>query len=626
MAITKTDFINFTRCHRYVSLEELKKNRLDANITYQEYKEQEKQEKLEELLFSMIEVGEDGTEIDKTEIINKQLEAMMPYYKLVEEESGKISSKTFGGTSIYAEKTKDQMSFDFSKNGIHYLCYVDIFNETEDAINIIEVKATTSKKYLDLMGSMKRGGEKFPIFTRKNNIYYLKGDIDYPLEQEMSLETYEKQKEKLLDRFHLGKYIHDLAVQRYFIEGEMKESQNSFAKPIHYYLAVLNQYYIFDGTYENNRPVYHPDENNEELITFFQMDSLTKEYQKWIDLERVSLENSLFQSEIKKVPLGIYCGYKTQNCCKFFKPVCGKIIPEKNSSLSYVNNGFGFVKEDGTRIKGLDLINEGYIDLLDVPEEWITKKNHQIQRDCYEFHTQYINKEKISAALKTIQYPIYHLDFETFPCPVPRFRGEWPYIQSPFEFSLHIEKEPGICDKQKDNVIFLAETTQDEREEMIQLMLKYMDPEKGTLFAQNVPFEKGRIKEMAKIFPQYKEPLMKLYERGYDLLWLVNNNKELYKSLGFENEDLETFNFYDEHLSGSFSIKKTLPVFSDLSYKDLVVKNGTEAIVEYANYDKMSKEELALKKEALRIYCQQDTWAMVEILNALRKLVTTEKV
>lgn len=114
---------------------------------------------------------------------------------------------------------------------------------------------------------------------------------------------------------------------------------------------------------------------------------------------------------------------------------------------------------------------------------------------------------------------------------------------------------------------------------------------------------------------------MKIYNRGFDLLWLLNNNKELYERLGFKGEDLETFNFYDENLSGSFSIKKTLPVFSELSYKDLVVKNGTDAIVEYANYEKMSKEVLKEKQDALRVYCAQDTWAMVEILNALRKIV-----
>ena len=35
----------------------------------------------------------------------------------------------------------------------------------------------------------------------------------------------------------------------------------------------------------------------------------------------------------------------------------------------------------------------------------------------------------------------------------------------------------------------------------------------------------------------------------------------------------------------------------------------------------MSKEEFNLKYKALEIYCKQDTWAMVVILNELRKLV-----
>ena len=43
--------------------------------------------------------------------------------------------------------------------------------------------------------------------------------------------------------------------------------------------------------------------------------------------------------------------------------------------------------------------------------------------------------------------------------------------------------------------------------------------------------------------------------------------------------------------------------------------------LEYANYKNMSREEFELKYQALKIYCQQDTWAMVEILNELRKKV-----
>ena len=82
--------------------------------------------------------------------------------------------------------------------------------------------------------------------------------------------------------------------------------------------------------------------------------------------------------------------------------------------------------------EGLELINEGYLKMEDIPLSWLTKENHLIQRNCLEKHTAYINKEKIRKALSIIEYPIYHLDFETFPCPLPRFKGEFPYIQSPF--------------------------------------------------------------------------------------------------------------------------------------------------------------------------------------------------
>lgn len=243
-----------------------------------------------------------------------------------------------------------------------------------------------------------------------------------------------------------------------------------------------------------------------------------------------------------------------------------------------------------------------------------------IQRYCLSSNKEYIDKEKIIAGLNELKYPIYHLDFETLPCPVPRFKGEHPYIQSVFEFSLHVEKKPGVCDKDKDNYVFLAKSfDKDEREELIKDLLKYVKPD-GTLFAQNVAFEKGRIKELAEMFPKYKDDLMSIYNCGFDLLWLVNTNSKLYESLGFDKERSALPNFYDKSLSGSYSIKKTLPVFSDLSYKNLEVHNGTDAIVAYANYNNMTKKELEKTYENLKVYCKQDTWAMVVILDALRNI------
>ena len=623
MAITKTNFINYSRCPRFVSLDNVLKEKFDSDISYEDYMDEEYESKLSELVGSMYEEAEDGTEEDIINKINPQLEAMMDYYKQVEIESGRISEKIFKGKSIYSLDTKNQECFDFSKNGFKYMCYVDIYNELNKKINIIEVKATTTNKYFKL-GGKNKAKEFNSIFLEKNNILYLKDEIEgYDIESEMSLKVYQNQRSKLLNRFDVGKYVYDLAVQRFIIEGEYKETNSlNKLKDIKYYLAILNHRYIYNGLQVDGKNYYDVDDNGNELINFIDLTKVTEEMQNLIISDSQKIEKYLKDLDGSSCKLGDYCERKKTSECKFFSPVCASFIPTKNSSLNYVNNGQGFLTDEGIRLKGLELINEGYINMLDIPVSWIKNTNHTIQRECLEFDKDYVDKEKIKDMLSQIKYPIYHLDFETFPCPIPRFKGETPYIQSPFEFSLHIENEPGKCDKEKDNFVFLAKDNKsDIREEMIQAMLKYMDPNKGTLFAQNVSFEKGRIKELANIFPKYKENLMKLYDRGFDLLWIVRTNSYIYRELGYDDDRAKAFNYYNKYLSGSFSIKKTLPVFSNLKYDDLVIKNGTDAIVQYANYNKMTKEEYNLKYQGLIDYCKQDTWAMVEILQGLRKLV-----
>jgi hypothetical protein len=94
----------------------------------------------------------------------------------------------------------------------------------------------------------------------------------------------------------------------------------------------------------------------------------------------------------------------------------------------------------------------------------------------------------------------------------------------------------------------------------------------------------------------------------------------LYEELGFDKERAKMFNYYHKNMSGSFSIKKILPLFSNLNYDELEVANGVNAIVTYAKFPKMDAVEFNLKYEALKEYCKQDTWAMVEILHGLSKL------
>jgi hypothetical protein len=418
-----------------------------------------------------------------------------------------------------------------------------------------------------------------------------------------------------MNRFEdVGKYVYDLAVQRMYVERNLKDLDKDI-KNVKYYLAVLNHEYVFNGEYKDGKPNYDLD-----IISLFDFTKITEEMQKDVLKDKESIDEYLSLMDASPCDLGKFCDYKSPSKCKFCK-ICFKKIPKYNSSLSYMNNGLGFKDDYGNIHKGLDLINEGYINMLDIPESWIKNQNHFIQRKCLETHKPYIDKEKIKLAINNLSYPIYHLDFETFPCPLPRFKGEKCYTQSPFQFSLHIEETPGKCDKDSNHYEFLAKDfNNDCREELVKALCKYIDNYKGTLFAQNVSFEKSRIKELSEVFLDYKSKLLRMTEMASDLLYIVRNNSKFYKELGYDEESSKKVNYYHENLSGSYSIKKTLPVFSNLKYDDLDVKNGTEALVTYATFPKLSREEYEKRYNALLEYCKQDTWAMVEILDSLRKM------
>ena len=54
----------------------------------------------------------------------------------------------------------------------------------------------------------------------------------------------------------------------------------------------------------------------------------------------------------------------------------------------------------------------------------------------------------------------------------------------------------------------------------------------------------------------------------------------------------------------------------------MTVHNGTEAILTYGLLPTFTKEEYDKYYLALREYCKQDTWAMVEVLWGLKKYIS----
>lgn len=216
----------------------------------------------------------------------------------------------------------------------------------------------------------------------------------------------------------------------------------------------------------------------------------------------------------------------------------------------------------------------------------------------------FIDKKYIKEFLSNLYYPLYFLDFETYQQPIPLYDGIRPYMQIPFQYSLHyIEQENGeLLHKE-----FLAEADVDPRRKLAEQLIKDIPMNVCTL-AYNMSFEKTVIKNLAELYEDLREHLMNIHDNIQDLMLPFINRK-----------------YYKKEMRGSYSIKYVLPALfpndPSLNYHELdMVHNGSEAMNAYANLGKLPKEEQEISRNNLLKYCELDTYAMVKIWGHLKNV------
>ena len=244
-------------------------------------------------------------------------------------------------------------------------------------------------------------------------------------------------------------------------------------------------------------------------------------------------------------------------------------------------------------------LEHGYESLLEPAAEELVGANAALYRRIQEAHKtgNAILEPGTDKIMSSLKYPRYYFDFEGIDLPVPRWEGIRPYEQIPFQWSCHIERAPGVFEHRA----FLDLTGNDPSIACIEKMREVLDPDdQGPILVFFKTYEKGRLEGFAERHPQYTGLMENYISRLVDLHPLVKNY------------------FYDPRMKGSFSIKKVLPVIApDLDYSELEgVQEGTGAQIAYLNYcfelGLASDIRAELKKNMLS-YCEQDTWAMVEI-------------
>lgn len=249
--------------------------------------------------------------------------------------------------------------------------------------------------------------------------------------------------------------------------------------------------------------------------------------------------------------------------------------------------------------------DNGYITFQQLYDAGILKGNYlqQVEVELKNLPPQTKPKE-VSKFLDTLSYPLYFLDFETFNPAVPLYDESSPYQQIVFQYSLHyIEKEGGEL-KHKE---CLAYPGSDPRRQIAEQLCKDI-PLDVCITAYNMGFEKGKIRDLASLYPDLHDHLMNIHDNIKDIM--IPFQKRWY---------------YTKEMQGSYSIKYVLPaLFPDdpsLNYHNLEgVHNGGEASNTFLAMQKMDKEELEKWREHLLRYCELDTFAMVKVLDKLREV------
>ncbi|MDD3877492.1 MAG: DUF2779 domain-containing protein [Bacteroidales bacterium] len=216
-------------------------------------------------------------------------------------------------------------------------------------------------------------------------------------------------------------------------------------------------------------------------------------------------------------------------------------------------------------------------------------------------NTPEIKEAEVRKFVSEIQYPIAHLDFETIMPGVPLFDESRPYQQIPFQYSLHLQEyENGPIR----HTHYLAECdiNVDPRIGLIEQMIEETKEAK-TILVYNITFERTRIKEMMRDFPQYAYVLENIIARMADLI------------IPFRRKYYHT-----ESMGRRYGIKIVLPILCpELSYDELEIGEGMAASNAFQDlYYCTDAETIAKTREHLLAYCHLDTLGMVKIFEILK--------
>lgn len=244
------------------------------------------------------------------------------------------------------------------------------------------------------------------------------------------------------------------------------------------------------------------------------------------------------------------------------------------------------------------LIEEGFVDLRDVPRDRLTNERHVRIWDSVKTGAPQIDPA-LKQELQQLVFPRYYLDFETIMFAIPIWVGTRPYQQLPFQYSCHVEKQ---ADGGVTHFEFLDISGNPPMRSLAEQMIADLGTD-GPIITYG-HFERMIIDILIELYPDLQTPLAAMQDRIFDLLPLLRSY------------------YYHPDMNGSWSIKKVLPTIApDLIYDNLEeVTNGMEAQTAFleAIHESTHPERRDVLRRHMLKYCGQDSLAMVKIIHYFR--------
>jgi len=239
------------------------------------------------------------------------------------------------------------------------------------------------------------------------------------------------------------------------------------------------------------------------------------------------------------------------------------------------------------------LVEQGITTIDEIPAETALTLPQQRVKDNVEW-----GSPRLGTALRSIQYPVHHVDFETVMLAMPRFPLTRPYQSIPVQWSNHIEEESGNLTHYE----FLHIEPTEPRKQWAEALIESLG-ERGSICVYSA-YEEAMMRQLAESFPEFRSAFQAILKRVWDLHPVIKNH------------------YYHPAFNGSYSIKSVLPaVAPSLDYGDLVIQAGGQAAAEYYRMVFVETDwvERAEIRDALLRYCARDTLALVELRRVLKE-------